>query len=605
MLGGSSLAFNLRNYPLVWEGTWSQYHSDMPFFEALATSLSRFGPTDSIFLPGAEVRYHWLSYAWAGQVTEAAGAEPFVVLTRVLPFVAILACSLIVIAWARRVSSVSWVPTLAAVMLLTGGFLGAANGGVLNFDSPSQSMSVMWLLAFSVVLLEFLGESARRTGRRRVWLLVWLGVLAFCVMGGKVSAALPALAGVGLVAMVGLIRRPEWRGRALLALAVVVAAAGAAFVLLLAGSAGGGGLTLGSLVDRASSQQGLNPLNDPNSVVFGTAILLVAIAVRWAGLAWLAGSRASRWEPATVFGVGLAVSSLLAVVAFNSFNEIWFSVAASGPLAVLTAVGAGEASRYLAHGEPRRGNRQVVGALVAALVVYGVVWALWATGASGGNVWVSTWRWAGPLFGVVLALLLGWVIARGAPRGRRIASVLAATAVILVFATAPGRLLGVGTGQVGIQQAGLKNEWFSVGTAVLVRERDVKVVGDWTDGMMAGASWLRTNAGRDDLLATNLTFGPFVPGVTGMRTYVSGLQYQAPYGRPGDSQRLLAREGQVWDFIDGPSSGTVAPLCAEDVRWVWVDPTLTERRDWAPYASIAFANEDVLILRMDPDACQS
>ena len=90
-----------------------------------------------------------------------------------------------------------------------------------------------------------------------------------------------------------------------------------------------------------------------------------------------------------------------------------------------------------------------------------------------------------------------------------------------------------------------------------------------------------------------------------MRTYVSGLQYQAPYGRPGDSQRLLAREGQVWDFIDGPSSGTVAPLCAEQVRWVWVDPTLTERRDWAPYASIAFANEDVLILRMDPDACQS
>jgi uncharacterized membrane protein len=423
-------------------------------------------------------------------------------------------------------------------------------------------------------------------------------------MGGKVSAALPALAGVGLVAMVGLIRRPEWRGRALMALAVVVVAAGVSFVLLLAGSAGGGGLTLGSLVDRASSQQGLNPLNDPNSVVFGTAILLVAIAVRWAGLAWLAGSRGSRWEPATIFGVGLAVSSLLAVVAFNSFNEIWFSVAASGPLAVLTAVGAGEASRYLAHGERRRGNRQVVGALVAAVVVYGVVWALWATGASGGNVWVSTWRWASPLVGVLLALLLGWVIGRGAPRGRRIASVLAATAVILVFATAPGRLLGVGTGQVGIQQAGLKNEWFSVGTAVLVRDRDVKVVGDWTDGLMAGASWLRTNAGREDLLATNLTFGPFVPGVTGMRTYVSGLQYQAPYGRPGDAQRLLAREGQVWDFIDGPSADTVAPLCAEDVRWVWVDPTLTERRDWAPYASIVFAKEDVLILRMDPDACQ-
>jgi uncharacterized membrane protein len=474
---------------------------------------------------------------------------------------------------------------------------------VLNFDSPSQSMSVMWLLAFSIVLLEFLGESARDVGRRRTWLLVWLGVLSFCVMGGKVSAALPALAGVGLVAMVGLIRRPEWRGRALMALAVVVVAAGVSFVLLLAGSAGGGGLTLGSLVDRASSQQGLNPLNDPNSVVFGTAILLVAIAVRWAGLAWLAGSRASRWEPATVFGVGLAVSSLLAVVAFNSFNEIWFSVAASGPLAVLTAVGAGEASRYLAHGEPRRGNRQVVGALVAAVVVYGVVWALWATGASGGNVWVSTWRWAGPLVGVLLALLLGWVIGRGAPRGRRIASVLAATSVILVFATAPGRLLGVGTGQVGIQQAGLKNEWFSIGKVPSVRDRDERVVGEWTSDQMSAAAWLRSHAARDDLLATNLTFGPFVPGVTGLRTYVSAIQYQAPYGAPADAAELLAREGRVWDFIEGPTATTVQPLCRAGVRWIWVDLAQTAVRDWQPFADIVFNTADTTVLQVNPAAC--
>jgi hypothetical protein len=602
-LGLGILVFNLRNYPLVWEGPWSRYHTDMPFFEALATSLSRFGPTDSIFLPGAQVRYHWLSYAWAGQVTDAAGAEPFVVLTRVLPYVAILACSLIVIAWARRMSSVVWVPSLAAVMLLIGGFLGAANGGVLNFDSPSQSMGVLWLLAFSIVLLEFLGESAKVPGRRRAWLLIWLGVLSFCLMGGKVSAVLPALAGVGLVALVGLLRRSEWWGRALLAFAVAVVAAGAAFVLILAGSAGGGGLTLGSLVDRSSSQQGLNPLDDPNSVVFGTAILLVAIAVRWAGLAWLAGARQSRWEPATVFGVGLAISSLLAVIAFNSFNEIWFSVAASGPLAVLTAVGAGEASRYLANGDSRRGNRLTLGALVGAAVIYGVVWALWATGASGGNVWVGTWRWAGPLVGVLLAVVFGWVIASRAPRGRRIASVLAATAVILVFATAPGRLLGVGTGQVGIQQPGLKNDWFSIGKAPSVRDRDQKVVTEWTSDQMSAAAWLRSHAGRDDLLATNLTFGPFVPGVTGLRTYVSAIQYQAPYGAPADAAELLAREGRVWDFIEGPTATTVQPLCRAGVRWIWVDLAQTAVRDWQPFADIVFNTADTTVLQVNPAAC--
>ena len=47
-------------------------HPDMPFFQALSTSLARLGPLDSAFMSGAQVRYHWLTYAWVGQVTEAA-----------------------------------------------------------------------------------------------------------------------------------------------------------------------------------------------------------------------------------------------------------------------------------------------------------------------------------------------------------------------------------------------------------------------------------------------------------------------------------------------------------------------------------------------------
>ena len=95
------------------DGMWSRYHPDMLFFESLATSLSQLGPLDSIFTPDSMVRYHWLVYAWSGQVTVAADAAPFVVLTRVLPFVAVVGCSLIGIAWARRLSQVVWVPALA------------------------------------------------------------------------------------------------------------------------------------------------------------------------------------------------------------------------------------------------------------------------------------------------------------------------------------------------------------------------------------------------------------------------------------------------------------------------------------------------------------
>lgn len=93
IVGGTSLIANIRSYPLNWDGLWPGYHPDMPFFEALSTSLARYGPFDSIFLPEADVRYHWLAYAWSGQVSEAVSAEGFVMLTRGLQLVAVLASS--------------------------------------------------------------------------------------------------------------------------------------------------------------------------------------------------------------------------------------------------------------------------------------------------------------------------------------------------------------------------------------------------------------------------------------------------------------------------------------------------------------------------------
>lgn len=600
LLGAVFILGNLGNYPLDWTGSWTRYHPDMAFFEAVAGSIVHLGPWDSVFHPGAQIRYHWLTYAWSGQLTEVTGVAPFVVLTRVLPVVAVMAAVTIIASWSRRVSRVPWVPTLAVVLLMTGGFLGATYGGVLNFDSPSQSLGIVWLLAYSVVLSQLVLPGSDRA--RTAALVVMLLVLSFALGGGKVSAAAPAVAGVLLLALLAVVRREAWRARTVVAAVVTVFGVAAAYLLILSGAAGSGGLGFFNLIDRASSQQGLNPVDGVAGVIAGTGILLVAMAARWAGLGWLALAPSSRWQPMTVFGVGLAASGLVSVVVFNGLNEIWFGLAAAAPLAVLTSQGAGEAAEHLARSTGRRGSI-VASCVVASAVVYGVVWMLWTTGASGGNLFVGTARWLGPLAGVALAAIGGLAVALAFTRSRRWAAAAAATVVILVFATAPGRLLGVGTGQVGVQQPGLREEWFSISTGPLVRERDGTVIGDWTSDRMDAARWLRANAGPDDLLATNLTFSPFVPGVTGMSTYVSAIQYQGPYGRPAEIPDLVEREAQVWDFIEGPSVGTIAPLCQAGVDWLWVEPAITSVRDWAPYASAAFANDDAIILRLNPEQC--
>ena len=174
-----TLGYTLRNYPLSWVGEWSGYHTDIAFFEALATSLARLGPFESIFIPGGEIRYHWLAYAWAGQVSEAAGAEPFVVMTRVLPLAVAAAGVLLAAAWARRLSTVGWVPTAAVSLLVIGGHLGVLYGGVLPQDSPSQAMSAVWLLALSIAVVTLLDS---RIAAWRWALPAVVAALAFTTM---------------------------------------------------------------------------------------------------------------------------------------------------------------------------------------------------------------------------------------------------------------------------------------------------------------------------------------------------------------------------------------------------------------------------------------
>ena len=157
--GLGALLLALRSYPLSWVGSFGGYHGDMPFFEALAASVARLGPGASIFMDGASLKYHSLAYGWAGQLTLTVDAEPFVVLTRLLPLVGLLAAIAIAASWTRHFSRAWWAPALAVGLVITGGFVGATYGSVLNMDSPSQTMGAVWLLALSIVLMQALSRA--------------------------------------------------------------------------------------------------------------------------------------------------------------------------------------------------------------------------------------------------------------------------------------------------------------------------------------------------------------------------------------------------------------------------------------------------------------
>lgn len=604
-LGMASIAINLRNYPLHSDGMITTYHPDMLFFEALSTSLAKLGPADSIFMSGADLRYHWFAYAWSGQVAQTAGTDAFVMLTRVLPIVALLGSLLLAVAWTQRLTRGRWAPTLASILIVFGGYVGASYGTLLNFDSPSQALVTVWMLGLCIALLSTVRRRAQ-SGKALAGLLIVVAVLTVATTGGKINSAVVVLVGWLAVTLVALARREVWRARAAVTAGVVLVSAGATYLAFIAGSAEKGGLGIGSLLNKASSVQGLNPSDSRWGVLLGTAIFAMAVIPRWAGVAWLVAVPRWRWQPLTVFSVGVAVAGIGALLLFSGgINDSWFALSASAPLSVASTVGVSRAVQATAPSRGWRPSRAASVAVGCGVLLTVLVLALWSRGPDS----AVPLRWAGPLVTLGGAILAGWLISRVAGRGNsgsrqpHARTGLALALVVLVTMGALGRLLSFGSGEFAVQSGSTfsTSEFrpFDAFTTAL----DQRAVTTWSPSQAAAADYVRAHASSNELLGTNIAFSALVPALTGQPTYVSAIQYQAPYGRPSQVQPLLDREALTWDFLGIPSADRLAPLCAANVGWLWVDPTRTPATTWEPFATVVREEQDVILLRVNRSAC--
>lgn len=587
----ATYAVAVRNYPLKWLGTWTGYHGDMAFFEAVAASVAKLGLGSSILMDASQLQYHSLVYGWAGQLTITANAEPFVVMTRLLPLIVGIATIAIASSWALLLSGVRWVPALSVALIVLGGFVGASYGSILNFDSPSQSMSVAWLLTFSVILSIAMQRSSG------LWFLAPIAVLSFTLTGSKVSTGFVAVVGVIFLAAWGLLFNTPWRMRGLLLALTVAASSLVTFAALLARAANAGGLGVFSLLDKASSIQGLNPVITPRGVILGTLLLAIAVLPRWGGITWLMADRDTRHQPETAYAVGLALASIGTLLLLSGgFNDLWFTTAASAPLSVLSAVGVGLAASSLWAG----GRKQVLASASLGLAIGGFSGFLWATGSSG-MIGVG-WRWLAPIAGVLLTLVSSWAISRVWPvsRGQHF---MALACITLVFASLPSRLLYGVLERLTSPYSGLSSTVLFSPQSDFVKSLDSTRRDVITSDDLSAGAWLRGRAAPADLVATNATGTALVPALTRLPMYVADLPRQTAYGLPGQVTTAQDREKAAWDFIDVPSTRTVLPLCDAGVVWIWVDKLRTANDSWEPYAEVLESTGNIRILKLRDSAC--
>ena len=615
IVGLGLLWLNLRRYPLSAQGVWDGYHPDIVFFEALSYSVANFGPSNSIFVVGGDIRYHWLTYAWSGQLSSAFDAAPFMVLTRALPLVALIGLVLLAIALVDLIArdlpehQRAWARWLAVALVIPGGYVGAVNGTILNFDSPSQALTSAWVMAWTLMVIVAITSRVAR-----VCLVSAIAVMAFAITGGKVSAGAVIAAGICVAAVVGLIARRSWWREALLIAVVTVVAVGGAALVFAWGSASPGDLRFLDWNGRASTIQGLNSSPGTRGVTLGTLGLLLAMAARWAGGVFLLASTSWRERVEPWLGVGFVLAAVFPVVFFaQGVNETWFALTASGPLAVLSAVGV-----VVGWSKAGLGVRSAIVALAAGLVGFLVVSYIWTD-----QVWESGFgRFWGPWLGFAVAAALGLGIA-AARRQRAIWTFFAVAALVLTVEAALGRGTPIVAAAAGGARdgAGIRTSELAdpglVGASELagVVQTEVGDIGEaepvldarplhaWSADQQAAGDFLRAQAGPDDVVVTNEVDAYLVPALSRRGTYVSGAPYQALYGSTSTAELIPGRLASNQMFLEGTDPSAASEVCAAGARWVWLAADRTPVLDATSLGRVVFSNDSVRIIGLDSGLC--
>ena len=121
---------------------------------------------------------------------------------------------------------------------------------------------------------------------------------------------------------------------------------------------------------------------------------------------------------------------------------------------------------------------------------------------------------------------------------------------------------------------------------------------EWSVERDQAAAWLRDNARNGDILASNQVEQAMIPAVVRLRTYLSGLPYQAMYGSRSMAGEVPVREAYSRSLTKGLTPESVNALCSAGVDWLWVEGAST-----GITAPVVFTNEDVTVYRLRDSEC--
>ncbi len=557
-----------------WIRSW-----DVTYFESKSHSIAKFGPSKNISLLGYPLNYHWFGIAWIGAVSVTMGLPSWLSVAQVAPIFSATAIACLFWTIGKRVGKGIFYP-LAIALIFT--FL----IGPLSPANPPNIIGMIWAIAALIVAYDFFLS-------QKTTLFMAFSVLSIAALSGKVSSGFVVLGAFTITDLYQTLSQRKGYVRCLIRNFLLAAFSIIAFYLIIGGQNRLGNNTFKFSFKFPGYFFGVDPGRESIIFLLGTVgsslnflkILLILIIC-------------------LLYKVGNKYFSILCLGAFIAGYIPFLFVEDDGISYfignALSFAGIGAAFLFVSavtmlHKEILFSKLQYFSAMLTSLVLA----KFWQT------LYEINWREkssfrGGPTPILVLIILLSfisyWLLVsiilrffkknhERLPFKIRVITF----SVVLIFANSiPSVLKHLDKIQ---EQSRSNTQWPFVGS------KNVELASSWVKTNLQSDVVIGTNKFCiEDLVDTCIDPRFFVVSATTQRQmFIEGPSRSVGFSYPDwAKERLDLSRG----FADQPTAKITARLRELGVDWFYLFLQNTDNRNWAPFATVEYQNDEVAILKL-------
>ena len=582
----------LSIYLRMQEKGWWIRSWDVTYHESKAFSVAKFGSQENISLFRYPLNYHWFGNAWIGTLTVIGELPSWLAIANVAPVISAVVISSLIWRLGNLMNPNKFVPALIVLVF-------AFASPAISPANPPNVVAMIWATSALVV------SSAYLEKKRSYAFLIFV-ILAGAALAGKVSSGFLIISSFAILDFFKSLKNKNLlqmtvRATVLFALSLLV------FFLVLGGPNRLGNNRFRVELTGLANFFGVESNRNPFIIAVGTIGALLIVFQLSIPLVVVLHQKIDRSDLLIqillIFLVGICVFSVLlddGIIYFLS-NSLNFA-----------SVGAGFAVFVLVQKLLKDGDLST--AVIFALSVIAL-----AIGIIREQVYGLNWRElieirGGPTPILVLitvaSLYLGWFATR-LVLSRRKAGAGKASLTITLMAFS---IVVVGTSTL----PNFFDYLFRI--RHYQNQQSVEVPFTGSSQVNQASNWVRSNTGIDAVFAINrfcITKGTtncidpkyFAVSATAQRRilvegpyYIVGGPYFSDQDNVVDESKYPRAIKERLDlsrgFADAPTAEITARLKELGVGWFYLFLDNTTNRDWSPYATVEYQNDEVAILKL-------